>query len=142
MQRINYNHTKYLALLVKVRQVYYNEEYFNIIDNNLLNVPFVEFNYSNQLCNFEVFYRDSNTTEYIQLVKKLNNSKAIKTPFCYYEVKSNSSVEISFSSKENTFKPSFNSEILVKIWTTDGEDGNFDMYTGSNVNVYVDTESI
>ena len=142
MQRINYNHTKYLALLVKVRQVYYNEEYFNIIDNNLLNVPFIEFNYSNQLCNFEVFYRDSNTTEYIQLVKKLNNSKAIKTPFCYYEVKSNNTVEISFSSKENTFKPSFNSEILVKIWTTDGEDGNFDMYTGSNVNVYVDTESI
>ena len=100
---------------------------FNIINNSLLNVPFIEFRYSNQLCNFEVFYKESNSAEYVQLVKKLNNSKAIKTPFCYYEVKSDNIVEISFSTKENTFKPSFNSEILVKIWTTDGEDGNFDI---------------
>ena len=142
VQRINYNRTKYLALLVKVRQVQYNEENFNIINNGLLNVPFITFKYTDQLCNFEVFYRESSNKEYTQLVKKLNNSRALKTPFCYYEIKSNNTVEISFSTKENTFKPAYNSEILVKYWTTIGEDGNFEMYTGSDVNVYVDTNSI
>lgn len=142
VQRINYNRTKYLALLVKVRQVYFNTEYFHIINNGLLNVPYVTFRYQHQLANFEVFYRESSNKEYIQLTKKLANSRALKTPFCFYEIKSDDYVEISFSTKENTFKPAFNSELLVKIWTTDGEDGNFDMYTGSDVNVYVATNSI
>lgn len=142
VQRINYNRTKYLALLVKVRQVYFDTEYFHIINNSLLNVPFVTFKYQHQLCNFEVFYRESSNKEYVQLTKKLANSRALKTPFCYYELKSDNSVEISFSTKENTFKPAYNSELQIRYWTTDGADGNFEMYTGSDVNVYVATNSI
>lgn len=142
VKRINYSRTKYLALAVTVRQVYYNEETFDIIDNSVLNVPTVQFNFSGQLANFEVFYKENGSNKYVQLTKKLVNGRPLKTPFCFYEFANDNTIELSFSTKENYFKPEYNSEILVKQWTTDGEAANFDLYTGSNVSVYIANDSI
>ena len=142
IKRINYARTKYLALAVTVRQVFYNEEHVNIINNSILNVPRVDFTFNGQLANFEVFYRETSSNNYIQLAKRLVNSRPIKTPFCFYTFKTDTLVELSFSTKENYFKPIYNSEILIKYWTTSGEEANFDLYTGNDVRVYVATDSI
>ena len=122
--------------------MYYNEETFDIIDNSVLNVPTVQFNFSGQLANFEVFYKENGSNKYVQLTKKLVNGRPLKTPFCFYEFANDNTIELSFSTKENYFKPEYNSEILVKQWTTDGEAANFDLYTGSNVSVYIANDSI
>jgi hypothetical protein len=139
-QKYNYNGVRYLALLVKARRcdkLVYSQR---ILNNDRINVATVNINFEDQLANFEVFYRESTDYKYTQLQKKIINSRAIKEPFCYYRLKNNNTLELTFSSRENYFRPKFNSEIMVEYYTTNGTEGNFDMYLGDNVEVYRNSE--
>ena len=82
----------------------------------------------------------NNLYKYTQLQKKILNSRAIKEPFCYYRLKTDNVLEISFTTRENYFKPAFNSEVVVEYYTTNGTAGNFDLYLGDNVEVYRTSE--
>ena len=136
IQKLNYNGTKYLAILVKMRRCDKTTMDTRIIDNDKINSTTIQIEYPDQLANFEVYYRESSNNNYIQLQKKIINSKAVTEPFCYYKLKDEHTLEISFSNRENFFKPKFNSEIIVEYWTTNGEDGNFEKYLGYDVEVY------
>ena len=132
-QKINYNKTVYLALFIKVRcasAAIYNT---HLINNDKINVPGISFTYADQLCNFEVFYKEHEGAEWVQLSKKILHSIPIKSPFCYYRLKNENTVEISFTTRDRYFKPKFNSEILVKYWTTNGDEGNFPLYKGEEI---------
>jgi hypothetical protein len=135
-QKYNYNGTRYVALLVKMRRCEKFEVTERIIDNDRINMTTIQVPFTDQLAGFEVFYRESTDNKYIQLQKKIVNAKAIKEPFCYYKLKNDNLLEITFSNRENYFKPIFNSEIKVEYYTTTGSQGNFEMYTGYNVEVY------
>lgn len=135
-QKYNYNGTKYIALLVKMKRCDKHEFVTRIIDNDRINVTTIQVPFTDQLAGFEVFYRESTYDKYTQLQKRIVNSKAIKDPFCYYKLKTNQLLEITFTTRENYFKPLFNSELKVEYYTTDGSEGNFDLYTGHNVEVY------
>ena len=139
-QKYNYNGTKYLALLVKMRRCKKNTFNTRIIDNDRINASTVTITFEDQLASFEVFYRESSDNNYTQLQKRIVNSKAIKDPFCYYRLKTDDVLEISFTTRENYFKPAFNSELVVEYYTTDGSNGNFEMYQGSDVEVYRNSE--
>jgi hypothetical protein len=135
-QKYNYNGTKYIAMLVKMRRCDKYEYIERIIDNDRINVTTIKVPFIDQLAGFEVFYRDSSDKKFIQLQKRLVNSKAIKDPFCYYKLKNENLLEITFTTRENYFKPTFNSEIKIEYYTTTGSEGNFEMYTGYDVEVY------
>ena len=139
-QKYNYNGVRYLALLVKLRRCEKHVHSERILNNDRINVATVNVKFSEQLANFEVFYRESTDYKYTQLKKKIINSRAIKEPFCYYRLKTNDTLELTFSNRENYFKPKFNSEIVVEYYTTNGTEGNFDMYLGDNVEVYRNSE--
>lgn len=135
-QKYNYNGTKYIALLVKMRRC---DKYFyetRIIDNDRINVTTIKVPFTDQLAGFEVFYRESSDQKFTQLQKRIVNSKAIKEPFCYYKLRNDKTLELTFTTRENYFKPLFNSELVVEYYTTTGEEGNFDLYTGTEVEVY------
>ena len=136
LQKVNYKGVKYIAILVKMRRCDKYHMSKRVIDNDKINSTIVEVSYNEQLANFEVFYRESTDKPYIQLQKRILNSRAIKEPFCYFRLKDDNMLEISFTSRENYFKPKFNSEIVVETWETTGSKGNFDMYQGYNVEVY------
>ena len=140
-KRVNYKRTKYLALAVTVRQVEHYTEVRGVLDNSILNAPRINFIFNKQLANFEVFYRESGANKFTQLSKRLVNSRPLKTPFCYYKFIKEDAVEITFTTKENYFKPEYNSEIKIRYWVTDGDAANFDMYTGDDVRVYVAQDS-
>ena len=57
----------------------------------------------------------------------------IKSPFCYYKLKDEHTLEITFTTRDGYFMPAFNSEIKIVMYTTLGEAGNFDIYNGSDV---------
>lgn len=135
-QKYNYNGTKYIAMLVKMRRCDKHEYIERVIDNDRINVTTIKVPFTDQLAGFEVFYRDSSDKKFIQLQKRLVNSKAIKEPFCYYKLKNENLLEITFTTRENYFKPLFNSEIKVEYYTTSGSEGNFELYTGYDVEVY------
>ena len=136
IQKLNYNGTKYLAILVKMRRCDKTIMDTRIIDNDKINSTTIQIEYPDQLANFEVYYRESTDNNYIQLQKKIINSKAITDPFCYYKLKDEHTLEISFTNRENFFKPKFNSELIIEYWTTNGEEGNFEKYLGYDVEVY------
>ena len=125
----------YIGLFVTLRQVDVREADETIINNDKINMPVIDVRFENQLANFEVFYRPPGARDYTQLKKRLINSPPIKDEFCYYKFKNDNEIEISFTSKDFYFKPSFNSEILVRYYTTTGEDGNFEQYTGEDIRV-------
>ena len=135
-QKYNYNGTKYIALLVKMRRCDKHEYTTRIIDNDRINITRVQVPFTDQLAGFEVFYRESSDHKYTQLQKRIVNSKAIKDPFCYYKLKDDKTLEITFTTRENYFKPIFNSELRVEFYTTTGSEGNFELYTGYDVEVY------
>lgn len=135
-QKYNYNGTKYIALLVKMRRCDKFEYNTRIINNDRINVATIQVPFTDQLAGFEVFYRESSDHKFTQLQKRIVNSKAIKDPFCYYKLKNDKTLELSFTTRENYFKPIFNSELKVEYYTTTGTEGNFDLYTGTEVEVY------
>ena len=139
-QKYNYNGTQYIALLVKMRRCDKHVFETRVIDNDRINVTTIKVPFTDQLANFEVFYRESTDKKFIQLQKRLVNSKVIKEPFCYYKLKNDQMLELTFTTRENYFKPKFNSEIKVEYYTTDGSASNFELYTGYNVEVYRNSE--
>lgn len=125
------NGGKYLGLMVKLRQVtemHYEEI---IVSNSVLNNPKIEIEYDGQLANFEAFYKAPDSTEFVQLEKRLKNSSDSSSPFCFYTFRDDRTLELSFSTKYAAFKPDFNSTIRVNYYTTLGRKGNFDKYTGN-----------
>jgi hypothetical protein len=139
-QKYNYNGTQYIALLVKMRRCDKHIFETRVIDNDRINVTTIKVPFTDQLANFEVFYRESTDKKFTQLQKRLVNSKVIKEPFCYYKLKNDQMLELTFTTRENYFKPKFNSEIRVEYYTTDGSASNFELYTGYNVEVYRNSE--
>jgi hypothetical protein len=135
-QKYNYNGTRYIALLVKMRRCDKFEYTTRVINNDRLNFTTIHVPFTDQLAGFEVFYRESTDQKFTQLRKKLVNSKAIKEPFCYYKLKTDKLLELTFTTRENYFKPLFNSELKVEYYTTTGSEGNFELYTGNEVEVY------
>lgn len=136
LQKVNYHGVKYVAIMVKMRRCEKKTYEKRVIDNDKLQSTIVQVEYEKQLANFEVYYRESSDSNYTQLQKKIINSKATDQPFCYYRLKDENTLEISFTNRENFFKPKFNSEIVVDYWETDGSAGNFEQYLGVNVEVY------
>lgn len=139
-QKYNYNGTKYIAMLVKMRRCDKFIYGTRIIDNDRINLAKVTVKFDEQLAGFEVFYRESSDYKYTQLQKRIVNSKAIKEPFCYYKLKNDNELEITFTTRENYFKPKFNSELVVEYYTTDGSKGNFELYQGYDIEVYRNSE--
>lgn len=135
---IRYNNENFLALLVTLRQMTSQEFHETIITNDRINVSEFDFNLGSdvQIAGFEAYYTPpSSTSGEIQLIKKLANTAKLSDPFCFYTMPDEGVLRISFANDERFFIPEFNSQLRVVIYTTDGEKGNFDEYTGDDINV-------
>lgn len=133
--KVGSDNKPYLGLIVNVHQVQRTEQLEYIINNDKINYPTLTLNFENQMANFEVFYKAPDVTGYVQLSKRLFNTPPVKDPFCFYRIKDDQTLEISFTSRDNYFQPKFNSEILFRVFTTTGSEGNFPEYTGDGITV-------
>jgi len=140
IKRINYSGSKYLCLSVKVKQMNKFIKTEHIITNDKINYPTIPIEFSDYLANFEIFYKSPDSTQFIQLQKKLINTPPLKEPFCYYSSKDSQLINISFTPLENYFQPKFNSEIKIYIFNTIGSKGNFPLYQGNNISVIPKSE--
>lgn len=123
----------YLILQLTAHQVVRTEITDSIITNSKINYPVLTFSFEDNLAGFDIFYKDTTTNGFVQLSKLIKFSLPISTKFCYYKLKDDQTIEITFSSNDRYFQPAFNSEIKIVMYTTMGASGNFDMYTGTNV---------
>lgn len=129
------NNKKYIMLDVVLHQVQKKTISDTILNNDILNLVTLNYTFDDSLANFEIFYQAPGDTNYTQLKKRLYNTDKMTDPFCYYKLVDDNKLEISFPNDEKYFQPAYNSNIMIELYTTKGSEGNFDVYSGSNVNV-------
>ena len=125
----------FLALEISTHQCTRTEIDENIISNGTINYPTIDVTYEDQIAGFDVLYKAPDSDTYVQMKKLLVYSQPLVSEFCYYEVIKEGQIKISFNSKDNYFKPQFNSDIKVIIYNTLGVSGNFDIYDGNNIQI-------
>lgn len=132
----------WLVLRVDVYQYKRNVHYDSINTNSILNIPYIDIPFSNQLCGFEVFYSEPGSSKETQLIKRMDSSTALTTPFCFYKFTDDNTLRISFANDDRYFLPTYNSNIKVYMFETNGAAGNFGFFkNGLDVNIRANTEN-
>ena len=139
-KRVNIGGTNYLMVSVVAHQV--SKEVYEdaLISNDVLNLPTVEFEYTGNLCGFNIFYTDAETGVEQQLTPILYKYTPLSIPFCFYKMSDKGKVTISFTSKDEYFRPTFGSDIRIEYYTCEGKRTNFDAYDGIDINVKPSSE--
>ena len=131
----------YLALEVVMHQCTREITYESIINNSKINYPTIDIPFEGDLCGFDILYKRPTDLAFSTQMQTLPvYSQPIVEPFCYYQLKDTSTLRISFNSKDSYFMPDFNSELQIILYTTLGEGGKFDVYTGTNIEVLSESE--
>lgn len=130
-----------LILNVVMRQCTRNVVYETLTTNETINYPVINVPFSGTLAGFDVLYRKPNETEFnTVLERKVAYSLPVKTPFCYYKLKDEQTLQIFFTSRDSYFQPRFNSELKIVIYTCMGSKGNFTTYSGDDLVVKTNTD--
>lgn len=133
LKRIQFRGQKYLGLIIRANRVSVSEKSEMLISNDKINLPKITFNYNDTICNFEVLYRAPDSEIFTQLERRFYTSEPSTNPFCYFRFKDENQIELSFTSRDGYFQPKFNGEILIKIYTCNGESDNFPIYKGDDI---------
>lgn len=115
---------KWLALRIDVYQYDRKKREEQITTNNKLNIPYIEVDYEDQICNFEVFYTSPDGKR-VQLAKKMETLPAVTTPFIYYKMLDDNTIRLSFANDDRYWVPEYNSTLSIWMYETKGKDGNF-----------------
>lgn len=115
---------KWLVLRIDVYQYDRKKREEQITTNNKLNIPYIEVDYEDQICNFEVFYTSPDGKR-IQLAKKMETLPAVTTPFIYYKMLDDNTIRLSFANDDRYWVPEYNSTLSIWMYETKGKDGNF-----------------
>lgn len=124
---VTYANEVLLLLKVGVHQVHVDNYEQTVNTSPTLNNVIMDFPFDGQLCNFEVFYQESNSTTRFQLTKLPKNSNPINTKFCMYSLVDDHTIRLEFPSNAY-FAPKFNSKIDIDIYTTLGSAGQFPVF--------------
>ena len=117
-----------LLLSVKMHQVERSSSSQLITNNALVDIVTLDFPFEGDLANFEVFYKDNNTSSEEQIPRLLKNTATSLKKYCYYTKLDDDILRVVFP-KNTYFTPSFNSEVRVDIYTSLGDGGNFKTYS-------------
>lgn len=132
----------WLVLRVNVYQYTRKTMYEVINTNNILNIPYIDIKFENQLCNFEVFYTAPGSSREIQLVKKMDGENSVQNPFCFYKLTGDDSIRLSFANDDRYFVPAYNATLKIYLYQTMGSKGNFGFFKdGLDVAIRAQTEN-
>lgn len=132
----------FIALEVQTHQCTRDIRYESLISSNMINFQVIDITFDGKIAGFDVLYKKPTDEDYsTQLETKIIYSQASSNPFCYYQMIDNNTLRISFNSKDKYFKPVFDSEIEVILYITDGTDGTFDVYNGTNISLVPEYET-
>ena len=126
---------EYVALFINARQYERVTQDENLISSNTINFPTVNVEYSDMYAGMDVLYKAPNSETYVPLTTRISGSTPLKTPFIFYTHKDQGTIELSFTTRDNYFKPEFNSELKVIVYTTKGKSGNYKEYNGTDISV-------
>lgn len=128
-----YNGERYIFIRVDLFQLKMRTKTALVSNENSLYNTFYKFSFEGQLSYFNVFYEKNGKVEKIKILNNNNYALLNGDKYCYYNLIDNNTLEISFSSLFNSFKPEFGSKLKVDIYTTLGSAGNLGSVTGLSV---------
>jgi len=118
------NGRKYVILALTIWQVQKYTKTFNIYSNDISELLFFDYEYSNQLAYFNVKYKYANET--FILPEYFNNTSTPSVDkYCFYTFPDVNKIQIYFSALPGSFTPKYNSELILEVFTTRGSGGNF-----------------
>ena len=117
----------FLIMKVSGRQVVKSMSMQTITKSPTVTNVSLDFPFDGQLANFEVFYREANSSNTYQLIKLPQNSSPINGKFCMFQMLKHNVIRINFPMNAY-FTPKFNSIIEIHIYTTRGVGGNKPQY--------------
>ena len=128
---------KYIALEIRCHQCIRRVRYEDIVTNSIVNYPVIDIPFDGNLAGFDIRYKTVNDTDdnYKQLKTLVIYSQPIDEPFCYYQLKDEHTLRITFNSKDEYFTPERGTTLEITTYTTMAEDGNFDVYTGNQISI-------
>ena len=109
-----------------------------IITNSVLNIPYVNVSYSDQLCNMEILYKPFGKDTYTQLEKRMETDVPVTSPFVYYKLIDDSTIRLSFANDDRYFVPGYNSTLLIYTYETLGTKGDFKYTEDLDISVVVE----
>lgn len=137
--KIRRSNDGYIALEISCHQCIRQVEYEPILTNSVINYPTIDIEIDGKLAGFDVLYKTVEDSGYnTQLAKQVIYSQPSSQPFCYYTMKDEKTLRLTFNSKDGFFSPSFSSELKVILYLTMGEDGEFEVYEGTEISIDTD----
>jgi hypothetical protein len=132
----------YIALELRCHQCMRNIITEDIVNTNSINYPIIDVPFDGKLAGFDIRYKTSSEDDsgYKQLQSLVVYSQPIEEPFCYYQLKDENTLRITFNTKDEYFTPEYGSTLEITTYTTLGAEGNFDVYTGNEIAVITNDE--
>jgi hypothetical protein len=115
----------YCFFILDLYQIQRSENTFSVFSEDLSETIMYDVEYEDQLAGFNVYYNYNNAQEILGKYFDNNFTPSSTEKYCYYTFPQENNLQVYFSGIENSFRPKFNSEILVEYFTTKGSDGNF-----------------
>lgn len=123
----------YLVIFIDaIRQVVMEETSQVLVRDSVLATTTMDIDFNGHLANFEVFYKENGNDAETQLKKVLINGATPSVPFVFYEFVNENKIRLTFK-YNGIFVPKYNSEIIVRTYTSDGSAGNFKSFDGDLV---------
>lgn len=132
------NNEEFIFLNISGKELSYESKTYTVYETDIVNTTSFEVEFTGQLSHFNVYYKpNSNSSEIYALTKYfLDELEPEGDKFCFYRYIDKQTIEIFFSPYNGYFRPQFNSQIIVDVYTTNGSKGNFH-YTGTNSNFII-----
>lgn len=112
---------KFILLNCIIRQIEIKREYKKVITNNILENKTFEFEFENQLADFDILVKEGNKETYLTPIfdgLPISNEK-----YCFYSYLDNNTIRVKFD--RNSYEPKLNCDIEVVVRTTQGASGIF-----------------
>lgn len=121
--------TNYVALFIDcIRQLEMEEISNIVIKDSIMDTITMDIDFDGNLANFEIFYKESANSEEIQLQKVMINAKTPSSPYVQYELINQNKIRLTFA-YNSIFNPKYNSEVIARVYTSSGADGNFNSFS-------------
>ena len=117
---------QYVYFQLDIYQMQRTTQEFTVASEDITDNLFYTASFPNQLAAFNVYYQYNGVT--YNLKKYFNNTYSPidrDEKYCYYTYVDEDKVQISFSSVTNSFRPRYNSKIIIEVFNSFGQEGNF-----------------
>lgn len=118
----------YVVLFLDViRQLEMQEITQVVVKDSIMDTITMDIDFDGNLANFEVFYKENANSDEIQLTKVMVNAATPSSAYVQYELVNSNRIRLIFSYNK-IFIPKYNSEIICRVYTSRGSEGNFNSF--------------